>query len=88
MQTLVGEPLVVTEIEIGLTAIVGHEHLAMLKGVHRAGIDVDVWVEFLVDDPQSASLHESTEGGCGDAFSEAGGDTARYEHVFRHGMAQ
>ena len=36
-----------TKIEVGFGAIVGDEDLAVLKRAHRAGIDVDVRVEFL-----------------------------------------
>src|SRR5204863_3869855 len=41
----IGEALVVAEIEIGLGAIVGHEHFAVLERRHRPGIDVDVRIE-------------------------------------------
>ena len=41
-----GEALVVAEVEIGLGAVVGDEHLAVLGRRHRAGIDVEVGVEF------------------------------------------
>ena len=64
---LVDEPLVVTQVEVGLSAVLGHEHLAVLEGVHRAGVDVDVGVELLHHDPQAAGLEEPSEGGGGDA---------------------
>ena len=40
-----GEALIVAEIEIGLRPVVGHEHFAVLIGRHRAGIDVEIWIE-------------------------------------------
>ena len=40
-----GEALVVAEVEIGLGAVVGDEHLAVLVRRHRAGIDVEIGVE-------------------------------------------
>src|SRR6266513_1179011 len=39
------ETLVVAQIEVGLGAVLGDEHLPVLEGAHRAGIDVDVRVE-------------------------------------------
>ena len=33
------------EVEIGFGAVFGDEHFAVLKRRHRAGIDVDVWVQ-------------------------------------------
>ena len=41
----VGEALVVTEVQVGLAAVVGDEDLAVLEGAHRPRIDVDVRVE-------------------------------------------
>ena len=39
------EALVVAEVEVGLGAVVGDEHLAVLERAHGARIDVDVRVE-------------------------------------------
>ena len=61
VQVLVDEPLVVAEVEVGLAAVVGDEHLAVLEGVHRPGVDVDVGVELLHRDPQAPALEQSTE---------------------------
>ena len=60
-QGLVDEPLVVAEVEVGLAAVVGDEHLAVLERVHRAGVDVDVRVELLHRDPQATQLQQATE---------------------------
>ena len=58
----VDEPLVVTEIEVGLAAVVGDEHLTVLEGVHRAGVDVDVGVELLHRHPEASGFEEPAEG--------------------------
>ena len=42
---LIGEALVVAQVQIGLGAVVGDEHLAMLIGRHRARVHVDVGIE-------------------------------------------
>ena len=52
-EPLVDEALVVAEVEVGLAAVVGDEHLAVLEGVHGAGVDVDVRVELLHRRPGS-----------------------------------
>ena len=51
------EALVVAEVEVGLGAVVGDEHLAVLLRVHRARIDVEVRVELLDGDlePRASS---------------------------------
>ena len=43
----VGEALVVTEVEVGLGAVLGDKHLPMLVGRHRARVDVDIGVKLL-----------------------------------------
>ena len=40
-----GEALIVAEVEIGLGAVIGDEHLAVLIGAHRPRIDVEIGVE-------------------------------------------
>ena len=47
----VEEALVVTDVEVGLGAVVGDEDLAVLERVHRPGVDVEVGVELLHRDP-------------------------------------
>ena len=49
----VQEAFVVTDVEVGLGAVVGDEHLAVLERVHRPGIDVEVGVELLHRHPRA-----------------------------------
>jgi hypothetical protein len=39
------EALVMAQVQVGLGAVLGHEHLAVLERRHGAGIDVDVGIE-------------------------------------------
>ena len=41
-----GETLVMPEVEIGLGPVIGDKHLAMLGRRHRAGIDIQIGIEF------------------------------------------
>ena len=50
----VGVALVVTEVEVGLGAVLGDEDLAVLERRHRPGVDVDVRIELLQRDLQAA----------------------------------
>ena len=65
----VDEALVVPEVEVGLAAVVGDEHLAVLEGVHRARVDVDVRVELLHRDPEAPGLQQPPERGGGEALA-------------------
>jgi hypothetical protein len=62
MKVLVDETLVVAEVEVGLSPVLGHEDLAVLEGVHGARVYVDVRVELLHGHPQAPALQEPTEG--------------------------
>ena len=68
---LVGEALVVAEVEVGLGAVLGDEHLAVLEGAHRAGVDVDVGVELLQLDPEAAGDEEAADRRRGDPLAES-----------------
>ena len=41
------------DVEVGLGAVLGDEHLAVLERVHGAGVDVEVGVELLHRDLQA-----------------------------------
>ena len=56
-----GEALVMAEVEIGLGAVVGDEHLAMLGRAHRARIDVEVGIELAQADGIAARLQQRAQ---------------------------
>ena len=80
-EVLVDEPLVVPEVEVGLPAVVGDEHLAVLERVHRARVDVDVGVELLHRDAQAPRLEQPPERRRRDALPEGRGHAPRDEDV-------
>ena len=79
----VGEPLVVAEVEVGLGAVLGHEHLAVLVRRHRARVDVDVRVELLQLDAEAASDQQPPDRRGGDSLAERGDDPAGDEDEAR-----
>lgn len=92
VQVNVEEALVVSDVQVGLGAVVGDEHLAVLERVHGARVDVQVGVELLHGDPQAPRLEQRTQAGGGQALTEGGGDTPGDEDVLgrrgfgRHGQ--
>ena len=69
------------DVEVGLGAVLGDEDLAVLERVHRAGVDVEVGVELLHHDPQTARGQQVAEAGGGEALAERGGDAPGDEDV-------
>src|SRR6266568_3367719 len=78
------ETLVVAQIEVGLGAVLGDEHLPVLEGAHRAGIDVDVRIELEESDFDAARFEDRGEGGGGYPLPQRGNHTARHEHILGH----
>ena len=72
----VREALVVTEVEVGLGAVLRHEHLAVLERAHRARVDVDVRVELLDRHRESAGDEQLAKRRRGDALAESGDHAA------------
>ena len=79
----VGETLVVTEVEVGLGTILGHEHLAVLVRRHRARVDVDVGIELLQLDVEPAGNQQPADRCGGDSLAKRGHDPAGYEDESR-----
>ena len=80
-----GEALVMAEIEIGLRAIVGHEHFAVLIRRHRSGIEIEIGIELAQADLVAPRLQQGTECRRSQTFSERGNHAAGDEDVPRHG---
>ena len=82
-EVLVDEALVVADVEVGLGAVLGDEHLAVLERAHRPGVDVQVRVELLDLHLEAARLQQPAERRGGDPLPERRDDAARDEDVLR-----
>ena len=65
-----GEALIVAEIEIGLGAVVGDEHLAVLIGAHGSGIDIEIGVELAQTHAEPTRLKQRAERRRGETLAE------------------
>ena len=70
------------QIQIGLGAVVGHEHFAVLQRAHGAGVHVDVGVQFLAGDLQAAAFEQTAQRSSRDAFAQTGDDAAGHKDEF------
>ena len=80
----VSETLVMAQVEISFRAIVSHKDFSVLKRRHRAGIDVDVRIEFDQGDPQASALEQATDRRRCQALTKTRNHTTSNEDVFRH----
>ena len=81
----VGEAFVVAQVEIGFGAVVGHEHLAMLKRRHRPRIDIEIGIELAKADIIAPRLEQRAERCRSKTLAERGDHAAGDEDVPRHG---
>ena len=79
-QILVHKPLVVPQVQVGLSAVLGDEHLTVLVGTHGAGVHIDIGVELLVADPDAPLLQQTAQGRRADALTQAGDHAAGDEY--------
>ncbi|MPM92617.1 hypothetical protein SDC9_139752 [bioreactor metagenome] len=70
IEVAVEEALVVADVEVGLGAVLGDEDLTVLERVHRAGIHVDVRIQLLHRDAESAGDQKAAETRGGQSLAE------------------
>jgi hypothetical protein len=58
-----------SEIKIGLGAVVQHVNFTVLERIHRSRIDIEIGIELLQNDPQAARFQQCPEGSSGQAFA-------------------
>jgi len=75
----------VTEVQICLGTIIGHEHLTMLVRRHRTGVDVQIGIELSQSNLVTARLKKRAKSGGSEAFTKGGNHAASDEHISRHG---
>src|SRR5260363_148461 len=75
---------IMAEIKIRLRAVFGHEYFAVLQGIHRAWIDIDIRVQFEKRDGQSAGFKDRAERGGSNALSQCRHDSAGDNDVSGH----
>ena len=82
-----GEALVMPEVEIGLGAVLGDVHLAVLIGTHGPRIDVEVGIELAQPDRIASRLQERADGRRGQSLAQGRHHAARNEDEARHGLS-
>ena len=70
------------KVEIGFRAVVEDINFAVLVRAHRAGIDVEVRIEFLEGDLEAAIFKKRAKGCGGQTFAKRTHHAAGYKNVF------
>src|SRR5262249_31489941 len=69
-QLRAGEAFVMPQVEVGLGAVIGDEDLAVLEGIHRARIDVDIGIQLEDGNLESAILEEGADAGGSETLAQ------------------
>ena len=80
----VGEAFVVAEIKIGLSTVLGDEHLTMLKRAHGARVNIQVRIQLQDRNAVTARFEQAPEAGGHDALADAGHHTTGDEDELGH----
>ena len=84
VQVFVDKTLIVTQIQIGLGAVIGHEHLAVLQRAHGARVHVHIGVQLLAGHLQATALQKPTQRCSSNAFAQTGDHAAGHKNKFCH----
>ncbi len=78
----VGVPLVVSEIEIGFSAVVGDVDFAVLIWTHGAGIDIQVGIELEHGHREAAAFEKTSDRRCRQPLAQRRNNSAGHENKF------
>src|SRR5215813_714702 len=73
---------IVTEVEVGFGAVIGDEHLAMLKRIHGTWVHIDVGIHLEQSDFEATALQESANRRRRQALAKGRDDSTRNENEF------
>src|SRR6202012_1214577 len=85
-QIAVEEALVVADVEVGLGAVLGDEHLAVLERVHGARVDLEVGIELLHRPRQPAGGQQRAEAARGQSLTKRRDAPAADEEMLGGGL--
>ena len=80
-----GEAFVMAEVEVGLGAVVGDEHFAVLGRAHRARVDIEIGIELAQADGIAARLQKRAQSRRSQTLAKRGNHAAGDEDIPRHG---
>ena len=66
----IDEPLVVAQIQVGFAAVAGNENLAVLVGGHRAGIHIEIGIQFDDGNGQPLAFEDASDRGDADPLAD------------------
>ena len=89
MQSNIGEPFVMAEIEVGFSAVLRYKNFSMLIGVHRPRIDIQIRIKLLIDNRKPSAFQQKSDRCGGNAFPKgrnnpAGNKNKTSFHHARH----
>ena len=69
IKIFIDEALIMAQVQIGFSAVFGYKDFAVLVGAHRAGVNIDIRIQFLGSNFQAAGLQKAADGCSGNALA-------------------
>ena len=73
-----------TQVQVGLVTVLGHEDLTMLEGAHGTGVDVQIRVGLLHRYFVATRLEQTAQRGRGNTLAQGRNHATGYEHMLGH----
>ncbi len=61
VQILINEALVMSEVEVGLSTVVGDEHFAVFERIHGSRVYIDIGIQLLCSHSQTPCFKKSAQ---------------------------
>ena len=80
----VKESLIVANIQISFSPVLSYIYFTMLERVHRAGVNIDIRVQLLLQNMQAAAAQKAPQRRCRKAFAKGRNNAASNENMLCH----
>ena len=84
VQILVNKALVMSQIQVGFRTVIGDIYLTVLERAHGTRVNIDIRVQLLCRNFQTACLEQAAKGCCGNALAQTGNHTAGHKNILGH----
>ena len=82
IQAFINKSLIMTEIQVCLRTVVGNKNLAVLNGVHRTRVYIDIGIKLLHRHLITSGFQKTAQRSCRNSLAQTGNHTACHKYIF------
>ena len=84
VQIFVNKTLIMSQVKVGFCTVIGDIYLAVLERAHSTRVNIDIRIQLLCGNFQSACLKQAAKGCCGNALAQTGNNPAGHKNILGH----